>query len=553
MSLKPLSWLRQQTNWLLVFDNIDDITVLEGFLPEITSQGHTLITTRNLHVDGIPAEGLEVPVCEVHDAIEILITRSCLRSILKADAEAEARLIVAELGYLALAIEQAAAYIREEAKDIHKFLHRYRTCRKRLHQRTPSGNCSYKKSVATTWSLSFQSVRAENSLAARFFQVLAFLNPDAILIDFLITGKDQLDRGLIGDPISFDSALFCLERFSLVKRLGDGSIAIHRLLQAVVRDDMATEELENNVHTALSLCAMAFPSMKSWNVDAEIMRACRRFQEQVVAPLVICNWSQSEVWGSVARSVAEFLLDDGKFILAERFYSRILDMRKRLLGLDHPDTLASMYDLAITWRIQGREKEAMLRHEEALNGLKDVDEQYKQTLTSMAELGFTYWRLGKPEDSARLCEQASKGLREILGEQHPRTLKALSRLAVCCWGDGRFNDALKTGEMVLKGIMHLFGPRHRDTLASMTNLAMIYKSVDRHRDAVALEENVLRLNQCVLGNEHLRTIASMGNLAETYWSLERKDKAANLREEWWSLLGEFLETGIQIHSQPCVI
>ena len=40
-----LSWLSQQSSWLLVIDNLDDIKVADGLLPENGSQKHAIITT----------------------------------------------------------------------------------------------------------------------------------------------------------------------------------------------------------------------------------------------------------------------------------------------------------------------------------------------------------------------------------------------------------------------------------------------------------------------------------------------------------------------------
>src|ERR1700737_2039542 len=42
-----LSWLRHEEGWLLVMNNVDNMTVVDGYLPHM-EKGHTLITTRNL-------------------------------------------------------------------------------------------------------------------------------------------------------------------------------------------------------------------------------------------------------------------------------------------------------------------------------------------------------------------------------------------------------------------------------------------------------------------------------------------------------------------------
>ena len=110
-----LSWLgqQQQQGWLLVIDNLDDIQVANGLLPENNPQNHTIITTRNPNADGIPAEPLEVRLLDVDDSIHLLSTLS--RITVPADSleKLQAVDIVRTLGYLPLAIEQAAAYIRE--------------------------------------------------------------------------------------------------------------------------------------------------------------------------------------------------------------------------------------------------------------------------------------------------------------------------------------------------------------------------------------------------------------------------------------------------------
>jgi NB-ARC domain len=86
VAAKVLVWLRQTKRWLLIFDNLDDITVINGLLPENGPNEHTLITSRDPNADGIPAQGLEVPLLEQNDALSLLARRSGL-SVLPGSAE----------------------------------------------------------------------------------------------------------------------------------------------------------------------------------------------------------------------------------------------------------------------------------------------------------------------------------------------------------------------------------------------------------------------------------------------------------------------------------
>src|SRR5271155_5126603 len=181
-----LSWLRQQKNWLIVLDNLDDITIVKDYLPERGPDQHTLISTRNPNADGIPARGLEVPLLEVEESIEMLCHLS------KMDLEAHrlsAKDVVEELQYLPLAIEQAASYVRNITRDFTIYLADYRRRRPELHGWIALGNRQYSHSLATVWLVSFGVVEREMPVALKFLQLLSLLNPDYISLDFLVEGK----------------------------------------------------------------------------------------------------------------------------------------------------------------------------------------------------------------------------------------------------------------------------------------------------------------------------------------------------------------------------
>ena len=181
-------WLRDQQSWLLVIDNLDDIKVANGLLPENgCRQQHTIITTRNPNTMGIPAEPLEVPLLDADDCIDLLSNLSKIVAHPNSIERRQAAEIVQVLGYLPLAIEQAGAYIREVTADFSAFLELYQWNHKRLHMWVPDGNRQYPNSIATTWSMSFRLLQEYPSKLLRLF---SFLNPDGILIPFLLaSGK----------------------------------------------------------------------------------------------------------------------------------------------------------------------------------------------------------------------------------------------------------------------------------------------------------------------------------------------------------------------------
>src|SRR5579859_2878348 len=227
-----LRWLEQQTSWLLVLDNLDEISIVDGYLPDINSgNGHLLITTRNQDPTGIPAQGLEVEVFYSDDAVDLLLLRATGTKESQPETHSVGAEIVAELGYLPLAIEHAAAFIRQSLADISKFL-----------DIVPKQNYAYSRAVAATFLLSFDAVKKINPNAAELLTLFAFLNPDGILIDFLQAGRNGLGeplKTLVGDSFGFGAALADLGQYSLIRQTNvDQTISVHRLVQAVLQDNL---------------------------------------------------------------------------------------------------------------------------------------------------------------------------------------------------------------------------------------------------------------------------------------------------------------------------
>ena len=82
---------------------------------------------------------------------------------------------------------------------------------------------------------------------------------------------------------------------------------------------------------------------------------------------------------------------------------QVLDMRKRVLDSEHPDTLTSMANLASTYKNQGRWKEAEELEVLVSDMRKRVlDSEHPDTLTSMVNLASTYRNQGRWKEAEEL-------------------------------------------------------------------------------------------------------------------------------------------------------
>ena len=363
-----IRWLSEKPSWLVVLDNLDDIIVAADLLPPTGSQQHTLITTRNPNSRDIPAEGLEVPLFGEVEALELLHTLSDipLKSDKPDDASPEAHEIIKELDCLPLGIAQAAAFVQKISGDFRTFLDDYKENRKEVNAWISKANRSYPRSVAATSLMSLNVVRHDCPIAVELFQVLSFLNPDGILIEFLQAGaetfRDDLKNVLLS-RIQLSSVLIELEKFSLLKwnRITK-TLLIHRLVQSVVMDEMSDSDSTTFRTTVINLCDRLFP--QEWtNENREL---CRRYVGQVMRPLLDSKVIRTKKSANVLYRVGWFLRDDGKFNDSERLSLQAVKINTEILGNEHHGTLATMHNLASTYWAQGRNAEAATINEEVL-------------------------------------------------------------------------------------------------------------------------------------------------------------------------------------------
>ena len=85
------------------------------------------------------------------------------------------------------------------------------------------------------------------------------------------------------------------------------------------------------------------------------------------------------------------LYSDRRLNEAEIVFTEVMETRKKVLGAEHPDTLASMANLASTFRNQGRWKEAEELEAQVIETRKRVlGREHPDTLTSINYLAFTW-------------------------------------------------------------------------------------------------------------------------------------------------------------------
>jgi tetratricopeptide (TPR) repeat protein len=142
------------------------------------------------------------------------------------------------------------------------------------------------------------------------------------------------------------------------------------------------------------------------------------------------------------NNLAVAYVEQGKNTQAEALYSKMLEIQRRVLGLEHEDTLRTMSNLAIIYGAQGKyaSAEALLSQSLAMSS-RVLGREHPSTLTTLVRFASMYQRQGKYENAQTYAARALAGFRHALGSEHPDTMESAAYLALAYISQRDFIDA----------------------------------------------------------------------------------------------------------------
>ena len=525
---------------LVVFDDAADPDVLRRYVPA-GGAARVLITSNRRSVANLgTAVGVEVFTEE--EALAFLADRTGL-----ADA-AGAGAVAAELGWLPLGLAQAAAVIAGQRLGYATYLQRLRGLPVDEYLVRGAGQ-PYPRGVAEAVLLSLETVRAGDraGTCAGVLEVMSVLSAAGVRRDLLhAAGQGGVLPGAEpggGDETAavaagvVDGALARLAEASLLAFSVDGQAVIaHRLVLRVVRDGLARQQRLAAVCRAAATVLDARAGALAGSLDRV---AVRDVPEQVTA---LQEHAASSVLGAGGELAAVLL---GLRLWAVYYLNALGDSAaqaivageplvadcERVLGPDHPRTLASRNNLAEAYRTAGRAGEAIPLFEQALAACERLlGPDHPDTLQSRNNLAAAYVAAGRAAEAIPLHQQTLAARERVLGPDHPDTLQSRNNLAAAYVAAGRAAEAIPLFEQTLAAFERILGPDHPSTLTSRNNLAEAYRAAGR-AEAIPLHQQTLAARERVLGPDHPSTLTSRNNLALAYLAAGRAAEAIPLHQQ----------------------
>ena len=216
---------------------------------------------------------------------------------------------------------------------------------------------------------------------------------------------------------------------------------------------------------------------------------------------------------------------------------RARELRRRELGDDHQDTLASMNWLGLAYKDAARLEEAIALHEQTLKVRRaKLGPEHRDTLDSMNNLAMSYAAAGRLPAAIALQKETLELQKKNLGQNDTATLTSMHNLALAYSSAGNFSDAVTLLEQTLELKQAVRGADHTDTLLSMEQLASVYGHAGRLPEALALFDRALELHKAKLGPDHPGTLLLMNNFAVAYYQAGKFDQALPLMEQTLELV-----------------
>ncbi len=229
----------------------------------------------------------------------------------------------------------------------------------------------------------------------------------------------------------------------------------------------------------------------------------------------------------------------GLYPQAKSLLDRAIEVERRVLGPQNPETLKSRSLLGAVLHREGRDGESEKLLLETLDMQRRVlGAADRETLSTASRYAQTLMFEGRYADAEKLQRETIDIQRRVLGPEHEDTMSSLNNLADNLHLQGRNGEAEKLLQEALDMKRRVLGAEHLSTLAGDNDLAAVLIDQKRYIEGEKLLRETLALERRILGSEHSLTAVTRYNLGCV---LALRDR----REEALSLISEAVDHGLE--------
>ena len=532
-----LRWLAEHPRWFLILDNLDTPKAAEAAEELLARlQGGDVVLTSRLSEWSGGVEPLELDVLASDDAAQFLLERTERgRRRLPTDT-ADAAELAKELDGLALALEQAGAFIGQRRLSLRDYFERWRGHASGVEEWHDARVMKYPRSVAVTWQTTIEQLGAGEVALLR---LLAWLAPEPLPLFVLeAEGAEALWQEAVGllrqvTPATgqlFD-ALATLSNYSMVRwDTEDQSVSVHRVVQAILRSRVPEGQRRDWLSLILRLLDGARPG------DPQDVRTWPRWDLlRPHAALAVEQADQAgnpDPTGRLLNNLGLLLKTKALLAEAEPLMRRALAINETSYGPDHAEVAVALNNLATLQQDANRlaEAEPLMRRALAINeasfGLDHPE--VAKVLSNLAELLRCTNRLAEAEPLMRRVVEVFE--RSLRGD-HANVAGALNNLAQLLQATNRLAEAEPLMRRALAIDEVSYGSGHPSVAIRLNNLASLLEATNRRAEAEPLMRRAFAIGKASYGPDHPEVAKVLGNLASLLEATNRLAEAEPLMRQ----------------------
>ncbi|MBL3666612.1 tetratricopeptide repeat protein [Streptomyces sp. M2CJ-2] len=544
-----LAWAQTTSkSWVVVLDDVDSPATLRGLWPDPRANGRVIVTTRrrDAALGGIGRKLISVGLFDSTEAERYL--REKLAAQGRVDNPNDISALAAALGYLPLALAQAAAYIVDFNLSCATYRRLFSERRKALSELLPDADSlpdDHQATVTATWSLSIEQadLLPPSRMARPMLFMAALLDPNGIpesvltspsaieyLEDFSLGGDAVNSSERAADAVDRATAtLRNLHRLSLVEA-GSGSpsatVHIHALVQRAIVESCKDDEFRD------AAIAVADGLLEVWPEDSvhskldQVLRANTEVLYQTAGSAL-----HEDFCHDVLIRLGQSYIEAGFSTAAVAYYG---DLRSKVESTipGHWDTFFVRLGLADALEQGGNYTEAIAEYKSIIrdvaNNRGQDDSLVFLVRSSLAE---AVGASGDTKGSVQVFEELLRDRIRVQGSNHEETRDTRRRLVAARSADEDYPGAIATCEELLADEVAIYGPDHHHSRHTRIHLAeAVGDSGDVH-GAVRILEEIASDAVRLYGPSDPETFTCRDHLGNWYLKDGRPSKAVSVFRE----------------------
>jgi tetratricopeptide (TPR) repeat protein/V8-like Glu-specific endopeptidase len=569
---KVSKWFSDNNEWLLIFDNCEEYNQIYNFIPN-NKQGHIIITSKNPNWNKI-REPIKVDLFNEKEAHKFLLTRT---GIIEEEYADELSQI---LGYLPLALNQAAAYIEENNISFKDYIELYNKYNLRMFEKNYDEK-EYEYTIKYVWKISLSKIEGISGISIELIKFLSiFFNnkiPNWIIkknIDKLINVfSEELDI------LKYNEAISILKKYALID-VNEKYCSIHCLIQTVIQNelkeknefneftentlnflcDILPKDLEKNeeligvsdliphAYSIINLIeyiddsyiTLLYKLGVSLRINAQYNEAELKTEEALKLAEEHYGESNSKTL-KVKNLLAGIIKEKGELNRAYDHYCNILKIEEEYFEDNDLNIGVTLNNIGLIEFGMGKYSKARETFTRAISYFDNEQESYGQVSTMYTNLASANLRLGEYDEFNVNINKAISIILDAYGEDSIQYARALNAKGNFLLEQKNYEEARKQYEKAIIIDENIYEKNHIEVLNKKNNLALCLANLGKEEgeEAEKLLLNSIDINTKSFGEKSEIVADNFHSLANIYFTQEKYELAVRYYSQARNLCIDF--------------